>query len=192
MIVFQGSRTTPVVALLIAAATLGWSAASTRADDRVGRSDRPSLTTLPTAAASDENQKPTLKEWVIRQVGVTAAVLFFPPGYPLSGGPTPPNNDASQNTPTDFAPDSFSTNPPPSAPPPPSPTSTNPPPSAPPPPNPVPNPVWNPPAGDQGRNPPPPHHDPPADTPEPATLVSGLVGLGLLGVYALRARRRLT
>jgi hypothetical protein len=46
---------------------------------------------------------------------------------------------------------------------------------------------WPPPPGD---NPIPPPNNPPLTSPEPATLISGIVGFGLMGLYAARRRRQ--
>jgi hypothetical protein len=74
---------------------------------------------------------------------------------------------------------------PPPPPPPPPPPVPPPAPAPPPPPPPAPPPPPPPPPG-----PPPP--PPPNNSPEPATLISGLVGLGVAGLYALRRRRKAT
>lgn len=88
---------------------------------------------------------------------VSPVQAFLPPGYFNNDPPTSPSDPSS----------------PPSS----SPT----PPKTPPPP-----PILPPPS-------PPPHHAPPPgppphchDTPEPATLLSGLIGAGLAGLYGLR------
>jgi hypothetical protein len=72
-------------------------------------------------------------------------------------------------------------------PPPPPPSPPPAPPPSPPPPQPPPTPPLPPPAPP----PAPPPSPPPHQSPEPATLVSGLLGLCVAGVYALRRRRRI-
>jgi hypothetical protein len=191
MNVIQGSRLTPVVALMIGTTLLGWSAAAAQADGRLDPQDQASLATLASSEESGDNHKPTFKERLIRQVGITAAVLFFPPGFPLTN-PPPPTNDSGESgstpppPPTNDSGESGSTPPPP----PPAPNTNSPPAISPPPPINPPAPTWNPPRGDPPGQPPPPPHNPPVATPEPATLVSGLLGLGLLSVYSLRLRKR--
>jgi hypothetical protein len=72
----------------------------------------------------------------------------------------------------------------PPAPPPVPPTNSS---TPPPPPQPPPNPPSPPPSGPPPGPPTPP---PPHNTPEPATLVSALLGAGVLGLFTLRRRNR--
>jgi hypothetical protein len=113
----------------------------------------------------------SLKQTLIRKLGLATLILFFPPGYPT--------NVPAQNV----------TPPPPppldlTLPPPPPPDVTPPPP---------------PPPGDGDHNPPPGNPGdpvgggggpPPADNPEPATLITGLFGSSLLGLFALWRRQK--
>ena len=63
-------------------------------------------------------------------------------------------------------------------------------PTVPAPPPTIPTPPPPPPPSPPGGNQPPPEQPPPASQPEPATLISGLVGSGLVGLFALYRRRR--
>lgn len=128
------------------------------------------------------------KEWVAKRLGLSAVILFFPPNYPLTNPPPLTMSDSSPPA-SGPPPGSDPTPVPPPAPPPP-PVPPSPPGTGGPEPGPPPPPPPPPPPGGVSLPPPTPGGGDSQSTPEPATLLSGALGCGLIGLYGLCRRRK--
>lgn len=166
----------PSLGAIFALAVAGLVVPQARADLPLGTSGRPDQVVQASAAsagAADGEESACVAasaSQAIARAGLAAVILFYPPSYLTS----PPGNEVTPPSPGPTTPPTGSTPPPVGSTPPPI-TTTPPPPPPPPPP---------------GGGTPPPPETPPASQPEPATLISGLVGAGLVSVYGVYRRRR--